>query len=793
MRGLVVAASYDPQSVDVELFVRQEDGESATVLVKNFEPYFYALDVLPGLYQELTQHEDVKRLEWAELTWEGRKQRFLKVILYKPFKTWKVREFCKEMGGRPFAADIVFTNRAFYDLDLSLFVEWSGKEIQDKKYFTQRVWVAKEIAACPPLEIPLRVLSFDMEASQESGPFLICARCDNNRIAISATGTDLIDKLEKVIRELDPDVISGFNIFKYDLPELQKLALLAGQPGLFIGRKLQAAEGRESTSKSYTRAWWNVPGRAVIDTMTEAVKRINPARHSLDYIGKNYLGAGKQVPMNRTQMYKEWNADPARVKKACMEDAELSQTLYDHMRLSDIYKAVGIVGKLPFAAVSTGTTNPPLESLLIREFDRRGHAVPMNKGKDLIQEDEEVGGTFVFKTKPGLYEWVVGLDTRSLYPFVIMNNNICISSYKGRKPSDDTHVVEVWTPDKSDKLFDVCFTKSQRGIVPDVIKRLFDYRMELIAKRDASADEKDRVFYDGLQNAVKVNLLNSTYGLMASNFSRFSNSDMGNAVIWGGRFYTESTIQAVQSEGFEVVIGDTDSLYVRLPVLNLESAIGLAKEIATKHSRANFRLEVEKIYSVLFTHGRKKRYVGQIVWPKEKRDVKGYETRRTDSFPLMTRAMNDAFDSILTKNPEALRLAARDIVRRCLAGDIPLEELIISRSIQKEDDYARPDSMANVQAARKLRARGEVVTWGMKVPYIVVNGTKSPMEVEPFIDGQKFTYQTDYPYYAKRLAKGLARLTEFFGADRDYLLTGQRKLGMFDATIGDDEESEEDG
>jgi DNA polymerase I len=523
--------------------------------------------------------------------------------------------------------------------------------------------------------------------------------------------------------------------------------------------------------------------------MREAIKRLRPERHSLDYIGRTYLGAGKVVPMDRNNMDGEFVKDPDRVIKACQEDTELTHKLYMHMNLNNIYKAVAVVGKLPFAAVSTGTTNPPLESLLIRAFDTAGHAVPMNKGrietpedsKAEGDEDNEVGGTFVFKTQPGLHEWVAGLDTRSLYPHVIMRNNICLSTYAGRKSGEAYHSVEIWDIDKKNHLFDVGFHRARVGIVPAVVAKLFKYRMELLAQRDVS-EGPAYAFYDTLQDAVKINLLNSIYGLMASNFSRFSNSDLGNAVIWGGRLFTEGTIARVQEAGYKIIIGDTDSLYVKLFSQGLDGAVDEAKSLGAAFSTEDFKLEVEKVYSVLFTHGAKKRYIGSIVWPKAKRDVKGYETRRTDSFPLVTKSMEKAFDYILARDVESLTLHSRNVVRSCLAGDISIEDLVISRGVKKEEDYANADSMANVQAARKLRDQGEIVTWGMKVSYIVTNSDKTPMEVEPYIDGQPFKAKPDCTYYGGRLARSLSRLTDYFGLSEDELISGQRQMRLGDFT-----------
>ena len=57
--------------------------------------------------------------------------------------------------------------------------------------------------------------------------------------------------------------------------------------------------------------------------------------------------------------------------------------------------------------------------------------------------------------------------------------------------------------------------------------------------------------------------------------------------------------------------------------------------------------------SVFFSHGAKKRYVGQVVWPKESMMVKGYETQRTDSFRYLTDGMKEIFRHVLADDSEA--------------------------------------------------------------------------------------------------------------------------------------------
>ena len=60
------------------------------------------------------------------------------------------------------------------------------------------------------------------------------------------------------------------------------------------------------------------------------------------------------------------------------------------------------------------------------------------------------------------------------------------------------------------------------------------------------------------------------------------------------------------------------------------------RDLAERFSREGGQLEFEKICEPLFSHGKKKRYVGRMVWPQGRAPDPGYETRRTDAFDLQS-------------------------------------------------------------------------------------------------------------------------------------------------------------
>ena len=127
----------------------------------------------------------------------------------------------------------------------------------------------------------------------------------------------------------------------------------------------------------------------------------------------------------------------------------------------------------------------------------------------------------------------------------------------------------------------------------------------------------------------------------------------------------------------------------------------------------------------------------------------------------------------MKRDKEGAREFSEKIVKRLLDGDrtLDIKKLVISRSVKDYDKYKDADSLANVRISKKLQEQGERFIPGMKVSWIVTDSSKSPQEVEPFIDGQDFPYEPDWVYYAKRVEETVNRVLESF--DMALTLTGK--------------------
>ncbi|HKW43765.1 MAG TPA: DNA polymerase domain-containing protein, partial [Thermoplasmata archaeon] len=580
---------------------------------------------------------------------------------------------------------------------------------------------------------------------------------------LTGTEREIIDRFVKLIDDLDPDIISGYNIDGYDLPVLIDRAAKNGIPRLGLARD-------HSTFFHLGERFWRLDGRILTDVWW-AVKAERLSLHmkqeTLDYVAKQLLGEGKHV-LQRRKIDEEWEADRDKVIRYCIQDAELSLRILERVRRIEKTLDLAAVSKLPLEDVLHGRTSNLIDSILIRAADRAKVAVPMMKMRG--GRVEQIEGGYVHSLQPGLYEWVISLDFRAMYPSLIIENNICFTTVSPAGTVTSPTGAKFLSADV------------KKGLLPVILANLMKDRQDVRTKMKGEADSQMKEFYEGLQAAIKV-LMNAFYGVLASSFYRFNDPKVGASITAFARERIKSIIGELEAEEVKVVYADTDSVFFQSPSPGLETSLEFARKTAERFSRGRIAMEVDKIFETLFSHGKKKRYAGKVAWPEELQGqlvVRGYEIRRTDAFDLQSEAQRRVFDRILDRDQEGSIALAKQIVAEVRAGapsfdDVerdPIEALVISRTVREEKNYVNPNSMSNVIAARKLEEMGEEFMPGMKVSWIVTDSRKSPMEVEPYVSGRAFEKRPDWEYYARRVAQTLAYVTEVYGWDEKALFTG---------------------
>lgn len=793
----ILSSSYSrEEQVVIELYGKTKEGKSITVRVYDFKPYFYLFSQDEKLIEELKKEKNVLNVEKEDLFYEGEFKKFLKITIKHPWEVPDFREkYKKKFGVKSFAADIPFTQRFIYDKDLSscirVFSQDEDEEIK-KRYTTELVVKAEKFENIPDFKPILKILSFDIENSlKEDKIFTICCvikdkeqiknfyistgnsiEINNSSEKFFGTEKEVIKNFIEIIKKEDPDVLTGYNIDGYDIPLLQRRAKANGIEELKIGRDSSPIKPMG------TSRFWKVHGRIIADTWMSAKNELRPKKETLNYIAKLVLNEEKD-DVDPKRIDEEWKNNKEKVIKYCIKDCNLALRILEKIAVLEKSMDLASVSKLPMDEVFNGRTSTLIDSILIRSADKNKIAV-LNTRREK-EEGEQIEGGYVHAIEPGLYHWVCVFDFKSMYPSVIISNNICFT-----------------TLNKNGKIISPNGTKflakeEREGLLPSILIQLMENRENAKQKmKNAKSDEEKR-YYDGLQNAIKT-LMNAFYGVFASKFYRFTNKDIGSAITSFSRNNIMNIIETLTKEDLKVIYSDTDSIFLQSPYKNLEETINFAEKISQRFSKDIISFEFDKVLKTFFSHGKKKRYVGKVVYPKEEILVRGYEMRRTDAFDLQSESLMQIFEEVLNDRIENAIDLSKNIIAEILSGKVAIEKLVISKTAKDESYYKSAESQMHVIAMRKLKELGHEFTSGMKVSFIVVNSQRSPMLVEPYIDGQEFTYKPDFKYYAVRVAESLSRITEVFGWDESSLLKGikgaqQKGLLSFEEEVKVNEEN----
>tara|TARA_B100000900_G_scaffold31582_1_gene23941 strand:+ start:4937 stop:7612 length:2676 start_codon:yes stop_codon:yes gene_type:complete len=703
----------------------------------------------------------------------------------------------------------------------------------------------EEVQPTEAFPVPFRLLSFDLETSIADNSIL-CGAAVLEDLGTGAREvhswrddeTALLEGLTELILDRDPDIITGYNIDNFDLPRIaDRVEALGGRKdaerrlAMFgWGRTPQDPSDlrrqRESVvpKRASTRAW-TLGGRCVMDAWWQARMALRPQRETLAFVSALLFpedAERQKMDVDASRMDEEWAARPDVVLEYCRRDAELPLDILQSLQIVRRKEAVAAVAKVAFETASNGSTSQLIDSLVIRRADRTGIAVPMTGSAE--PKEGQITGGYVHDVEAGLHPWIAVLDFKSMYPSIMIGHNICyttrVDPAHPEQPEDEQ---EVHTAPTGVRFWG---EGHRTGLVPFLLRDLMEQRDRHKQGMKDAEDEAGRAFHDAMQYAVKI-LMNSFYGVFASGFYRFTHRDLGSSITAWARHNIKAVIADLEAQGHPVVYSDTDSIFVKSPIegsvpgavptqarIDAESGDNEAKnlvlqwnqakdamvtfglDLAEKYSRDAAVLEFEKGLSVFFSHGAKKRYVGQVVWPSEDMLIRGYETQRTDSFAFLVESMHKVMEHALADEGEALVAYALDQVDALKAQTIDADRLILAKSckgrvlrtpVKSVDDvdftkvYAKPDSMAQVRAAKRRIELGLPFTSGMKVSFIVTDASRRPMEVAPWLEEQEGGGVDGYDgrFYAERLAAALGRITEAFGWTAQDLIRGSRQTSLF--------------
>jgi len=451
----------------------------------------------------------------------------------------------------------------------------------------------------------------------------ICNKFSNTMLF--NTEEDLLNNFLVIIQ--DADILSGWNSEGYDIPyTVNRVARILGKQRM---RDFclwnQYPRKREYEKFGREQETFDLLGRVHLDYMELYRRYTYHEIHSyrLDAVGEFEIGENK-VPYEGTldQLY---NNDYEKFIAYNRQDTMMLKKMDDKLQFIDLANVLAhantVLLQTTMGAVAVS------DQAIINEAHSQGLQVP-DKKKNFDAEFDTAAGAYVAQPKVGMHDWVCSMDLNSLYPSVIRALNMGPETIIGQLRLDRTYdmirkkmnnkasfaeawegifntleydlvqerdvaekITVDWENGETDQytgaeIYDAVFLQNNpwaisangtifrcdtKGVVPNLLERWYAERKEMQKNLQNAIDtgDKEKIeFWDKRQLVKKINL-NSLYGAILNQGSRFFDLRMGQSVTLTGRSIARHMAAEVNKVltgeydhvGSSIIYGDTDSVY----------------------------------------------------------------------------------------------------------------------------------------------------------------------------------------------------------------------------------------
>ncbi len=798
--GFVINSHYEivENKAIIRIYGRLKNGKTFEASIKT-KPYFFIKES-----DELSAKQIIRLdTESTELK-TLKEEKVVRVNVHNPKQISELRKLLEDNNIACFEADIKFTRRYFIDNNIlsSVLIEGEEKEGSQTDLFFENanIQASRECTTKPEM------LSIDIETHEQNKAAYSVALYNEKVQEIIVIGNEalhklttkdleqttivkdekeLIEKFLKRIQEIDPDIITGWNVIDFDIRILAEQAKKYDIP-FILGRTKDVTTLRLESSFFKDSSVY-CKGREILDGIqllkSSFVKLDN---YKLNTAAKHYLKESKLLEEDEdyTAIERNYRGNPKRFLDYNLKD---SQLVNDILLVSGVYDLTwqrSLLTGLHMNNVKASIAS--FDSVYLREIREAGFVAPSTRPQ---ARDQGLGG-FVMNSKPGIYDNILVLDFKSLYPSLMRTFNIDPVAYRGMKEELEEEIKDtkkyILAPNGA------VFANNE-GILPKLLTKLWNAREE--ARKEGN---------ELARFAIKT-LMNSMYGVLASPNSRFHNRAISNAITYFGQHFIKLTAELIEEKGYDVIYGDTDSVFVNPKTTNTIEAqeigkkleqelnIFLKEHITKKYSRESIlELEFEKLYVKFFAPsvrgsdvGAKKRYAGLKLINSEQGTGKtsGEKTEKENGI--------DAYETVLdftglefvrrdwTGLAKEFQLTLLDLVFhdkdvkefvKTFVEDVKKGKhdklLVYKKALRKNLDEYTKMTPPHVKAARLLDKITSTI-----IEYVIT--TEGPQPIE------KQTAPLDYEHYIEKQIKPIAdSVLELKKTNFDDLMKGSAQTGL---------------
>lgn len=583
-------------------------------------------------------------------------------------------------------------------------------------------------------------------------------------IRMFETEAALIVGFTEFIQEFQPSIITGYNIFTFDIDYTIHRAKFCScfyeyarqglnRTGLDIEKTIEwGSQAFQNQKFLYLHA----EGRLFVDLLP-VVRRDHKFRtYTLKVVSDFFLGETKD-PLTYEGIFmcyrlgmKGYRSEDEGVKKKgaralgvcgkyCMQDSALVWKLFEKLQTWVGLTEMSRICNTQIFFLFTQGQQVKVFSQVYKKCMEAGYVVE----KDGFQagENESYTGAHVFEPMAGVHDWIVPLDFTSLYPTIIIAYNICWSTWvqEGSDiPDEDCHIFDWYdhykcehdTVKRSGKKAPICepryyrFLKKPKGVMPELLEHLLGARNSVKGQIKDTVKEKDKnperetelstrlIVLDKRQLALKISA-NSMYGIMGVTKGYLPFMPGAMCVTAKGRESIQKVSKIATEEfGITRIYGDTDSIYAQFPGLTdpneiWDRAISVAAEISKSFPspmKLLFEMTIYKRFMILT----KKRYMGiecdRDGEEKPEMSKKGVSLVRRDN----SQAVRDPYASVVmdifnrVPEKEVIESLVEKIMAIC-RGELPYKHFIITKRVGEISEYKiRPLSEDEDKKAKRL-------------------------------------------------------------------------------------------
>lgn len=560
-----------------------ETNQNVIAYDSSFVPYMYVRAYnLDECLNQLRQM-GLDNLEVEDKIDIGVEREFVKIVLKHPQEVPKIRDIIRDLSEvkeiREY--DIPFYRRYLIDRQITPrnIIKLNGHVIERDVYADLNV--DDDVLLFKLEEAPEdtgktinrnRVLSFDIEVynaegmpDAENDPIIMMSLSGNygfNRVLSTKESEKeyvetceseekMLKRFVEIIKEENPDLLVGYNSDNFDLPYIKKRA-----DTLKVKLKL----GIDNSGIKFMKRGFNnagiIKGRVHVDLYLLIRQYMRLERYTLERVYEEMFDEEK-IDVPGEKIYQYWDSDDERLEELfdySMDDAVSTMKIGDKITPLTIAQS-RLVGQ-PLFDIARMTTGQMIEWYLMLKAYEKNNIVPNKPSASEYSQrmsSKKNEGGYVKEPEKGLFEHIAYLDFKSLYPTIIIAQNI----------SPDT-----FTTDESlgEDEYYLCpeygykFKKEPKGFIPSIIGNILDERQKIkkLMKEESVPEQKKA--YDFEQQGLK-RLANSMYGVYGYSRFRWYKKECGAAITAWGRQYIQDAMKKSEKYGFKPIYADTDGFY----------------------------------------------------------------------------------------------------------------------------------------------------------------------------------------------------------------------------------------